>query len=161
MECELNGRKIKYESKKIWMLRETWGNRTVKNPDWRELKGSVAKSSGYRYVEINKKPYSYHRVVYFLHNQKWKIHDSSTDNSIDHIDRDKLNNNIENLRVVTHSQNMWNNDCRGYTFDKARGEYQAQIKVDGKRKFLGYFKSEQAARDSYLEAKASLHRIPP
>ena len=159
MECELNGRKIKYESKKIWMLRETWGNRTLKNPDWRELKGNVSKSTGYRRVEINNKSYSYHRVVYFIHNQKWKIHDSSTDNSIDHIDRNPLHNNIENLRVVTNQQNLWNQNAKGYCFDRASGKYKAQICVDYKLKHLGYFMSEQAAGSAYLEAKSSLHHI--
>ena len=156
----LNGLKIKYDEGKIFVWRETSGNRTLKNPDWREAKGSVNKN-GYRYVEINKKSYSYHRVVYFLHNQKWKIHDSSTDNSIDHIDRDKLNNNIENLRVVTNQQNLWNQNAKGYCFNRARGKYVAQICVDYKLKHLGYFTNEQAARDSYLEAKMLLHQILP
>ena len=155
MKVVLNEMKIKYEDGKLYVLRET----KTKPSYWWELKGTLDKD-GYRCVGINYKIYKYHRVVYFIHNDYWAIDDSSMVNHIDHIDRDKLNNNIENLRVVTHSQNMWNNDCRGYTFDKARGEYQAQIKVDGKRKFLGYFKSEQAARDSYLEAKMLLHQIP-
>jgi len=155
MDCELNGLKIKYESGKVWMWREKRGNQTLKNADWWELKGCLKK--GYRCVQINKKKYKYHRVVYFIHHQEWDIHDSSTDNSIDHIDRDKLNNNIENLRVVTNQQNMWNINAKGFTFNKANGKYQAQIGVDGKKKYLGYFVNEEDAHQAYLLAKAEYH----
>ena len=155
MDCELNGMKIKYESDKVWVWREMRGKQKLKNPDWREAKGGVKK--GYRCVKINKKDYKYHRVVYFIHNNGWKIHDSSTDNSIDHIDRDKLNNNIENLRVVTNQQNSWNADRKGYYLDKATGKYLARIGVDGKQKYLGMFVSEEDARDAYLIAKAEYH----
>ena len=156
MDCELNGMKIKYEDDKVWVLRET----KTKPSYWFELKGYVNKITGYRRVGINKKDYQYHRVVYFLHNNKWKIHDSSTNNSIDHIDRDKLNNNIENLRVVTHQENLWNQNSKGYCFHKASGKYQARIQVDRKEKHLGLFVSEDEARQAYLNAKAIHHRIP-
>ena len=157
MEVVLNGKKIKYEDGKLWKWRETSGSHKLKNPDWWELKGWVNKVNGYRLVGINKKDYSYHRVVYFLHNQEWDIHDSCRDNSIDHIDRNKLNNSIENLRVVTHQQNAWNRDVKGYSFIKASGKYQAQIRVDGKKKYLGMFVREDDARDAYQNAKKIYH----
>jgi len=159
MECELNGMKIKYDDGKLWVWREKRGNQKLKNPHWFELKGCVDK--GYRRVQINNKLYKYHRVVYFIHNDDWDIHDSCRDNSIDHIDRDKLNNNIENLRVVTHQQNQWNKDGKGYYFNKPSGKYLAHIRVDGENKHLGYFTTAEAARDSYLEAKMLLHQILP
>jgi len=153
MECELNGRKIKYEDGKLWAWREL----KTKPSDWVEMKGCVHKSTGYRVVKINYKTYLYHRVVYFLHNNDWDIHNSSMDNMIDHIDRNPLNNSIENLRVVTNQENTWNRDVKGYTFNKARGKYIAQIKVDGKCKNLGYFVSEDDARNAYVEAKEKYH----
>ena len=156
MECELNGMLLKYESGKVWIWREMWRGQKRKNPDW-EAKGTFHKGSGYRYVSINYKKYLYHRLVYFIHNPEWDIHNSSMDNSIDHIDRNKLNNNIENLRVVTHSQNQWNTDAKGYTFIRAKGKYMAQINVDGKYKYLGLFVSEDDARDAYLIAKEKYH----
>ena len=157
MERELDGRLLKYESDKIWVWREKRGNQKLKNPDWYELKGGVYKSTGYRRVKINNKTYLYHRVVYFIHNDDWDIHDTCRNNSIDHIDRNPLNNNIENLRVVTHSQNMCNTDAKGYCFDKARGKYMASIRVDGKNKHLGYFVTEDDAHNAYVEAKKKYH----
>jgi len=154
----LNGVKIKYDEGKIFVWRETWGNRTLKNPDWWEAKGSV-RGDGYRLVGINNKQYLYHRVVYFIHNPKWKIHDSSRDNYIDHIDRNKLNNNIENLRVVTHQENQWNQNSKGYYFHRANGKYQAQIMVSGENNYLGVFETEDDAHNAYLNAKAIHHHI--
>ena len=152
----LNEMKLKYEDGKIWLWRETSGNRTLKNPDWWELKGCV-RGDGYRLVGINNKQYLYHRVVYYLHNKEWAIDDSSRDNYIDHIDRNKLNNSIENLRVVTHTQNQWNRNGKGYYFRK--GKYAARIIVDGEHKHLGLFVSEDEAHQAYLNAKAKHHVI--
>ena len=157
MECELNGSRIKYDDGKVWVWREMRGKQKLKNPDWFELKGNINKSNGYRRVMINNKAYKFHRVVYFIHHQEWDIHNSSTDNSIDHIDRNPLNNNIENLRVVTHSQNHWNRGAKGYCIDKASGKWRARIEVDGKRKHLGLFVNEDDARNAYLIAKAKYH----
>ena len=153
MDCELNGRLLKYEDGKLYVWREI----NYKPSYWFELKGSVHKITGYRCVMINKKNYLYHRVVYFLHNHDWDIHDTCRDNSIDHIDRDKLNNNIENLRVVTNQQNLWNQNCKGYYFNKPNGKYKAQIMVNEKNNYLGRFVSEDDARNAYLLAKEKYH----
>lgn len=60
--------------------------------------------SGYYQVKFQKKKYYIHRIIYSLHN---KI-DLSTDLYIDHIDRDKSNNSPNNLKLVSHTENMWN-----------------------------------------------------
>ena len=156
MECELNGKKLKYESGKVWLWREYWGRQKLNVPKWYVLKGCV-KKDGYRAVNINYKIYLYHRVVYFIHHQEWDIHNSSTDNSIDHIDRNPLNNNIENLRVVTNQQNQWNVNAKGFYFNKANGKYMAYITLDWKQKYLGYFVNEEDARNAYLIAKKEYH----
>ena len=159
MECEFNGKKIKYDEGKLYVWREMSSRGMLHNPYWFELKGWVDKSNGYRRVSINDKSYLYHRVVYFIHNQEWNIRDNCRGNSIDHIDRNRLNNNIENLRVATNQQNMWNQDCKGYYFCKASGKYRAEICVNGKRIYLGLFVSEDDARNAYLNAKAIHHII--
>ena len=154
MECKLYGRKIKYDEGKFWVWRET----ISKLPYWYELKGKFNNQTGYKSLQINGRYFYWHRVVYLIHNPEWDIGDSSQDNSIDHIDRDKLNNNIDNLRVVTHSQNHWNTNAKGYS--RHRGKYKGQIVVDGEQKYLGVFETEDEARQAYLNAKAIHHRIP-
>ena len=113
---------------------------------------------------INKKIYKYylHRVIYYVFNQEWNINDISKDNKIDHIDHPVgqiLNNSISNLRVATQQQNTFNRNCRGYYFDKKTNKYHAQIKINGKLIYLGYFEKEDDAKQAYLNAKLIYHII--
>ena len=162
MECELNGLKIKYEDDKLWAWREIWGGYKLKTPHWVEMKGKAAPDGrvdlciGGRTTNGGRH-FKYHRVVYFIHNPEWDIHNSSTDNSIDHIDRNPSNNNIENLRVATHKQNMRNSNRKGCSFHKASGKWRARITVDSKEKYLGLFVNEDDARNAYLIAKEKYH----
>jgi len=109
---------------------------------------------GYGQIKINGKLYKTHRLIYMYHNGE------ITDNlHIDHIDRDKSNNNIENLRLVTRQENQWNRGDKGYCFHKRDNKFQASIKLNGKRIHLGYFDTAEEARAAYLEAKERLHII--
>jgi len=112
------------------------------------------KKTGYREIKINGKLYYSHRLIYIYHNGE--IADGL---HIDHIDRDKLNNNIENLRLVTRQENYFNTDAKGYYFNKARNKFQAYIGINGKLIHLGYFDTEEEARNAYLKAKERLHII--
>ncbi len=87
--------------------------------------------------------------------------DYSEELDVDHIDRDRANNCLSNLRMVTRSQNMFNQDCKGYSFKKnlKTKPWQAQIHVDGKQHHLGYFATKEEARQAYLKAKETLHAI--
>lgn len=86
-----------------------------------------------------------HRVV-------WKWHHGSEPEEIDHIDGDRANNRIENLRAATRQDNVRNTRIR--TTNKTgvqgvyfrRGYFIANIRRDGKQVELGYFKTlEEAA----------------
>jgi len=162
MECELNGSRIKYEDDKLWLWREKRGKHKLKVPRWVEMKGKAAPDGrvdlciGGRTTNGGRH-FKYHRVVYFINNPEWNIHNSSTDNSIDHIDRNPSNNNIENLRVATHKQNMRNSNSKGCSFHKASGKWRARITVDSKEKYLGLFENEDDARNAYLIAKEKYH----
>lgn len=97
-----------------------------------------------------------HRLLYkvFIGNIPEKMY-------VDHIDRNKLNNNLENLRLVTNSQNTINSDkiinAKGYS--KLKNGYRANITINGKTIYLGYFKSEEDAHNAYLAAKEKFHII--
>ena len=76
------------------------------------------------------------------------------DNEIDHIDNDKSNNNIENLRIVNNSENQQNiHSTKGYTWIKRDNKYRAQIKVNKKQHYLGLHDTIDEAREAYLIAK--------
>ena len=67
---------------------------------------------------------------------------------IDHINRDKLDNRRENLRIATYSQNQYNiglqsnntSGFKGVTWDKHRQKWLATIRIDGKIIYLGRYK---------------------
>lgn len=86
---------------------------------------------------------------------------------VDHINHNKLDNRKENLRIVTHQQNNWNNRLRatntsGYTgvyLDKRRLKWDAMITVDKKNIYLGSFKEKAEAARAYQSAKKRHHSI--
>lgn len=79
---------------------------------------------------------------------------------VDHISGDTMDNTLNNLRAVTNQQNSFNQRrARGFGFHKASGKWQAYIKKDGVLHYLGLFKTAQAARTAYIEAKLKLHII--
>jgi hypothetical protein len=77
--------------------------------------------------------------------------------NVDHIDRDKGNNSLSNLRMVTTQENSFNTNAKGYHWHKHRGKWLAQIMKDNKPHHLGYFTCPLLARVAYLSAKRSLH----
>ena len=158
MEFVLHCVKFNYEYSNIYRFYEL-----KKGDEWKEIK-IHSDNKGYKRFQfrVNKKTYTFriHRLVYWLHNREWDILDSSTNNSIDHIDGNPLNNNIENLRLVTHQQNMFNQTrVKGYTWNKERKKWKAQISLNRKRIYIGYFDNEDNARNAYLDAKKKYHII--
>jgi len=59
-----------------------------------------------RLINIKSKPV--HRLIYKGFNPNWDIYNNSRDNSIDHINEDKSNNALGNLRLSSHSENLCN-----------------------------------------------------
>ena len=100
-----------------------------------------------------------HRVIYLAHNQQWDILDVSKINVIDHKDRNILNNNIDNLRLITQQQNMFNRNAKGYYYNKIISKWQSQIIINGKNTFLGTFIKEADASNAYQSAKLIHHII--
>lgn len=78
---------------------------------------------------------------------------------LDHINRDRLDNRICNLRIVTHQLNQQNTNCKGYGFHKRDKRWFAQIWSHNTKKWLGYYDTEEEARNAYLEAKKIYHKI--
>jgi hypothetical protein len=124
--------------------------------------GDVAgqpKASGYRYVGVGKKRYLAHRVVWEMHNGPIP---PNTD--IDHLNGDKSDNRLSNLRVATRSQNMTNvarpyggrpGRFRGVSATKYG--FAASIRNGGPSKHLGHYKTALEAARAYDEAALALH----
>ena len=141
-EIELNDAKLR-----------VWNDGTIERwfkSGWKKVKTSLV---GYSVIRINKISYYCHRItaIAFLD------FDINSKLDIDHIDRNKQNNNVSNLRILTHQKNMFNQNAKGCCFSKYR--WQAYIKLNQKKIHLGWFKTENEAHNAYLEAKAKYHII--
>jgi hypothetical protein len=74
---------------------------------------------------------------------------------IDHVDRNTLNNQRHNLRVVPDSASLHNRNPRGISkfrgiwWNKEKERWVAEIKKDGKKYWLGYFDDEIEAAHNY------------
>lgn len=81
---------------------------------------------------------------------------------VDHIDNDKSNNALENLQLISHRENVVKNTNRGNSnhigieWDKSRLRWRARIRINGKRKHLGYFKNELDASMAYQKALSKI-----
>jgi hypothetical protein len=113
--------------------------------------GSVV-SSGYLKIKINNRRYLAHRLAWLIVHGEWPP------KQIDHIDCDKLNNRIANLRLANNQENQRNcglqknnsTGIKGVYWHKSRGKFVAEISVGDKRRHLGYF-------DTLAEATAARH----
>tara|TARA_R110000822_G_scaffold125807_1_gene260782 strand:+ start:518 stop:1015 length:498 start_codon:yes stop_codon:yes gene_type:complete len=111
--------------------------------------------------EGKKRKFKLSRLVFKANNPWWNIDDSSIYNFIDHKDKCKTNNHIDNLRKVTHQQNNFNqSNTKGYHFNKQSNKFQAQITINRKQIHLGYHDNETDAHNAYLKAKQIHHIIP-
>ncbi len=114
---------------------------------------------GYRQIRILGKLEMAHRLAWL-----WYYKDLP-DKELDHINGNKLDNRISNLREVTRSENVNNNlkplkhnKCgfRGVSY-YGEGVYKAQIRYENNYRSLGLFKTAEEAHSAYLKAKKELH----
>ena len=141
-------------------LVSNFGN--VKNSKTNMIMKQYNHNKGYKLINLKNngkwKSFTVHRLVgnAFLENPDEKP-------MIDHIDENKANNNVKNLRWATSKDNHYNqgkyknntSGFKGVTFNKKDNKYISRIIINGKRTSLGYFESAEEASKAY-EAKAKV-----
>ncbi len=115
------------------------------------------------YVEFNVmgRLHKAHRLAWLYVYGEWP------DGDIDHLDGNKSNNRIANLRVVSNRANSENRRSAnrnnqtgllGVRLHKSSGKYEARIRVNGKLSYLGLHSTPEAAHAAYITAKRGLHQ---
>lgn len=113
----------------------------------------------YVYVMFHRKGILAHRLAWAIHYGHWP------NRPIDHINYDRFDNRLVNLRLATIAENNRNrpkqsnntSGFKGVTFHKGFGKYQAKIMAEKKRYSLGYFDSARDASIAYAAAAKILH----
>lgn len=126
-------------------------------------KGDIAgvlNDNGYIDISINTRAYRAHRLAWLY------CFDELPEEQIDHIDNDRTNNRLDNLRLATNLQNSYNKGVsklnttgyKGVSLDKRCNRYRAYISVEGKQKSLGYYSTAEEASQAYIDAAKKLHK---
>lgn len=126
----------------------TWKN---KRKGRRKFAGYIEKSTGYLRICINKKKYYAHRLAWVF------VYGYEPNFYIDHIDCNKLNNLISNLREANYFENAQNvgitkNNKSGYkgvSYFKRDNNWTAQCKYLGVTYYLGRYKTAIEAKKVY------------
>lgn len=140
----------------------TWLNTESVNEKLRGNSCGGVSTNGYRYIRINGMTCLQHRIAWLYQYGSWP------EGHIDHIDINRSNNAIKNLRDVSHAVNLQNqrkahkhSKCGFLGVETRKGAagiyYRAKIVIAGHIKRLGSFDTPEQAHAAYVCAKRQLH----
>jgi hypothetical protein len=119
--------------------------------------------TGYAIIRVGGKQHKAHRLAWLY------VYGVFPEKPLDHINRNKIDNRIGNLREATRSENAQNMDKHkdntsgfmGVSFNKRSQKWVSQIQIQGIKKHLGYFQTPEEAHVAYVNAKATYHMFNP
>ena len=137
----------------IWNIRKT-GIRH------KTIAGNIHRKTGHIYIRVDKTKYLAHRLIWLWH------HGEFPDEYIDHIDGNRQNNKIENLRLATIAQNNQNSKLRitnkigykGVTYLPKVRKYWARVVAFNRQYSLGYFDTPEEAHEAYKKGAVKHHK---
>ena len=141
-----------------------WKARADRSKSWNSAFAGTAAGwvdkKGYIIITIGV-DYRAHRIAWLLAKGKWP----PPELDIDHRNRDKGDNRIENLRIATRTQNNANANLRsnnrsgakGVSWDKVREKWTVRTRVGGKYCYLGRFDEFDDAVEAYRRAVIKAH----
>ena len=113
-------------------------------------KAGTFNERGYIVVTIKGRKYLAHRIAWFIYTGVDPIN-----SQIDHKNKIKDDNSIDNLRLATNTQNLWNKKCKGY-LETAEGKFHARIHHYGKFVHIGSFSTAEEAHAAYRSKAVEL-----
>lgn len=137
----------------VWKKNTTFRNHIGK-------KAGVVAKNGYIYIGILGNKALAHRLIWLYHYGEWPV-------EIDHIDRNRTNNRIENLRIVDRQQNNFNcgvsknnkSGVNGVSWHSQSKKWRAYIMLDYKQIALGLFDTIEEAAKARHEAELKYHTL--
>jgi hypothetical protein len=122
-------------------------------------KAFQANPAGYKGFKVNGKLMLEHRLV-------WLYHFGEMPEIIDHINQDKTDNRVENLRIATHGENICNSKLskrnksgtKGITWAEDRQKWRVQIRHLGRKQCLGDFDQLKDAQLMVAAARPVIHQ---
>ena len=119
------------------------------------------RSGGYKAVGINYKKYKLHRLIWLWHYGSWP------ENQLDHINRIRTDNRIENLRLANDLLQAQNRKIKstnksghtGVYWHKGHGKWCSCIGINKKQISLGNYEQYEDACKAYDEAKLKYHEF--
>lgn len=134
---------FEYRDGKLINKAENWG-RLVKGAEAGSLQ-----SRGYTEVKVDGIRYQAHRII-------WKmLKGKDPEQVIDHINGDKRDNRIENLRDVCQGVNCFNVKAKGVYYQKDKNKWRTQLRFLGKLYHLGYFNTKEEAKEVHTAFKTA------
>lgn len=122
--------------------------------------GSVQKGRNRVVVWVDGKNYPYHKLLWAMHYGIWPEQD------LDHIDGNALNNELSNLRLCSHQDNMKNkkkyitntSGHKGVSWVKKLNKWKVKIVSDKVEHYLGLYEDLNEASKVYKEASKKYHK---
>ena len=128
---------------------------------WKQRKGRIRKGAiagnrmpiGYVQIMVDNKNYTAHRLAWLY------VYGKMPSSQVDHKNRIRDDNRIDNLRLATPRQNganSWNeahnsSGYKGVSFNRYTGRYEAYISLSGRKKHLGRFNTPVEAHRAYCK----------
>jgi len=149
-----------YDAENGWLIRK----RTRAGNPWNKPTGHKPTHKGYGQVKIDGKMYLTHRLIWLWYYGTWPQY------FVDHIDRNPMNNRIENLEDKKNEENLHNTGIRktntsgfsGVTWINRDKRFQVKIRFGkGRRKHIGYYKTLDDAILAAKKAKIEYHPSSP
>lgn len=125
----------------------TWRKELTRNSYRGKPAGCIDSDTGYLVIRINNVLHYAHRLAWLYCHEEWPSE------VIDHINHDRSDNRLQNLRVVNRQENSRNmvlnakntSGVTGVCFDRWAGRWKAYIAVDGRLLHLGRFDTKEEA----------------
>lgn len=132
---------------------------TIWNTRYADTSAGTVNAHGYLIITLDMNKIAAQRLAWIYCTGKWPLE------HLDHIDGNKLNNRLDNLRLASTAQNSWNtgkkkrntSGIKGVFWDKSRGKWLAAIGYKRKIINLGRYDDKEEAAKAYRDAAKRLH----